>query len=275
MLRHIFVVLAVSALAACGGHSSEPPRTVVLTAAAVEPEARVQRLASCPSAVYGATTVVAEVDGGVELLVTATNEDSIREIRRRAGALVAASAPDGRHRGNGTNGGRYGRCPVVMRNTSVTMRDITGGTRIFVQPRDAAELHWLRRETEARAATISDAARFGPGEMAICPNAVANAKTLAYETPYGMDVEITGPPEAVADIRERANRLANRAVSGERGSRCPLAVPRAILEVTEMPGGARVSVRAAGPDEVENVRRAVHDRSADFEAPRVPRMPTH
>ncbi|HZF55177.1 MAG TPA: hypothetical protein VE093_41280 [Polyangiaceae bacterium] len=114
----------------------------------------------CPSSVEGASTALKDVEGGVEVTVTAKGEDAAKEIRARA-QFLASKARDtdpskSEHTGTGQGGGALGRCPVVMKETLVEVADVEGGSRITVKPRSAAELDWLRREARERNAKLSE-----------------------------------------------------------------------------------------------------------------------
>jgi hypothetical protein len=157
-----------------------------------------------------------------------------------------------------------------MRNTTVSVYDIPNGVVIRVRPNDTEQLHWLRRETAVRSAQLGRPASFGPGAMQLCPNAVAGSRTVVLDAPYGSDVEITADGAASAQaIRDRATRLSRQVVPGRLGDRCPVALPRAILETSEIAGGVRIAVQAAGPGEVDTIRRLVRERAADFEPAKI------
>jgi hypothetical protein len=113
------------------------------------------RMASCPTLIEGGATAIKDVEGGVELTVTAREAAATSEIRARARHVAEVSkeeAPQGRHNGTGRGGGKSGRCPVITRNTVITTDDVEGGARITVKPRDVAELDWVRREARERQA---------------------------------------------------------------------------------------------------------------------------
>jgi TusA-related sulfurtransferase len=110
-------------------------------------------MANCPNLVEGSATAIKDVEGGVELTVTAKDEAATRDIRARARHLADVSkqeTPASRHNGSGHGGGKSGRCPVVARNTVVTADDVEGGAKLTVKPKDPAELDWLRREARER-----------------------------------------------------------------------------------------------------------------------------
>ena len=111
------------------------------------------KMTNCPNLVEGSATAIKDVEGGVELTVTAKDEAATKDIRARARHLADVSkqeAPATRHNGSGHGGGKSGRCPVVARNTVVTADDVEGGAKLTVKPKDPAELDWLRREARER-----------------------------------------------------------------------------------------------------------------------------
>lgn len=117
-----------------------------------------KKMANCPSAVEGAITKVSEVEGGVEVAVTAKDEAAQREIRARAAHLVEASKADPTgvaHTGDGKGGGGLGRCPVVMKGTTVQAKDIEGGSLLAVKAVSPNDVATLRKEAAARAAVFS------------------------------------------------------------------------------------------------------------------------
>jgi hypothetical protein len=278
MLRRFALGLSFGAMivaSACGGRSEEGrPSTTVVTAATMTAAPPAQGpvpgerwTARCPSTVPGAATVVTERDGAVELRVTADDGAAAQEIMRRSAALAgSAAATRGRHRGDGAVGGTFGRCPVVGRNTTVRASEIPKGALVTVVPEDAAELHWLRRETEARAGELEAPLDPGPGAMKDCPNAVAGSRTRVEDAPYGANVEIvSSSPGAALEIQRRAARVVLRAVSAAGSPRCPVGVPNVSYYYTPLEDGARLGVRAASPRDLPYVRNATRARAADFQ----------
>ncbi|MBX3223193.1 MAG: hypothetical protein KF795_21960 [Labilithrix sp.] len=271
-LRWLFVAvpLVVAACHAPRGSGRPPTSQSTLTAAEASLArapiaAEAERMPLCPSAVAGARTAVHETAEGVELAITAAG-DAAGEIRRRAASLAAAAEETrGKHQGSGAGQARFGRCPVVMRNTRLAVREIPGGAAIAVEPAHPAELAWLRREVEARAAQLATPKAFGPGLMKTCPNAVPNAVTTVTDTPYGVEVKvIEATPAGTKAVRERAKELAARPVSDER---CPVGAANATLAVTEVPGGVKIAVKPKLPDDAASLRQAVHDRARSYEPP--------
>lgn len=279
---------------ACQG-AKEPAGVARITGASEvvtgAPAAQPERMPRCPNVVAGAATIVSEVPGGVELRVVAAG-DGVGEVRKRAAFLAgAAEETRGRHRGEGGGAAQFGRCPVVMRNTKLEVREIPGGAAIVVRPSDPAEVDWLRREVQARSAQLAAPKPFGPGLMKECPAAVPNAQVTVTDKPYGVDVKMTeGTAEGVRAIRERAKELAARgsgagarasadaspgssagAGSGAAEERCPAIAPNATLIAVDVPGGATIAIKAKRPTEVAPVRRLVHERARAYQSPFIAR----
>jgi hypothetical protein len=106
--------------------------------------------------VKDARTAVGDVAGGVELRVVGAG-DAVAEIHESARALdiaVSARRTAARHDGSGSGGGLSGRCPVVLKSTSLVMTPTPDGVTIVVTAGNAAEVDWLRRETRERLADL-------------------------------------------------------------------------------------------------------------------------
>jgi hypothetical protein len=150
--RTLHALLCAAALVGPASCKDNPP-TPTPTAASAETETTSAKLAHCPSAVDGTTTTIVDVPGGVELTVTGTSDDTAKDVRSRAHALVDAVKNEPatiKHNGKGEGGGTYGRCPVVMRDTTVDVADVDKGVKLTVVAKDAAQLDWLRRESRER-----------------------------------------------------------------------------------------------------------------------------
>lgn len=267
--RWLYLALLL-VLGACQSRANAPAGAGALTAANVPAgvaAAEAERMPHCPSVVTGATTTVIEVPDGIELRITARG-DQTQEVRRRASSLASAAADTrGKHRATGELNARFGRCPVVMRNTKIETREIPGGIAIVVKPSNVSELGWVRRETEARAAQLSAPKPFGPGLLKVCPNAVPGSETTVIDKPYGADVKVTAQTaEGVLAIRERARELAARGATND--ERCPAAISDATLSPTEIHGGMSIAIKAKRPEDIASVRHDVRERSRMFDPPR-------
>ncbi|WP_394838807.1 hypothetical protein LVJ94_18105 [Pendulispora rubella] len=119
------------------------------------------KMAHCPSAVQGTKTTVKDTKDGVDVTVVAAkakDADTEKEIRERAKALVEASKQDPasvHHTGSGTGGGGFGRCPVVLKDTTVTAKDTPGGTTFSVKASSATAVADLRKEAKSRSANFT------------------------------------------------------------------------------------------------------------------------
>ncbi len=116
--------------------------------------AGIGKMAHCPNAVKGATTAISDGSGAVAITVTAKDDGAVKEIRERARKIVLASQKTGtseiKHDGSGNGGGGFGRCPIVLKDTSVVEKDAPGGTLITVKPKNAKDLPTLKQEVHER-----------------------------------------------------------------------------------------------------------------------------
>jgi TusA-related sulfurtransferase len=116
------------------------------------------KMSHCPSAAEGAKTTIKNTPDGVALVVTSSSGDVTNDIRRRAKHLAEIAAEDGgagltlpSHTGEGGGGGNVGRCPVVLKDTQVKIKDVPGGTEIDVKAKTAGDVPKLQAETKERA----------------------------------------------------------------------------------------------------------------------------
>jgi hypothetical protein len=237
------------------------------------------KMAHCPSAVDGAATDVADVDGGVVLTVTAKDEAKTKEIRERSKFLADASkteAPSTQHNGSGQGGGALGRCPVVNRNTTVETADVEGGSKITVKPKNAAEVDWVRRESRERLKEIAEPGGrdAGQGKMAHCPSTVDGATTSVKATKDAVVVTVIAKDEAkTKEIRERAKTLVEAAKKDPTGvshkgdgsggggfGRCPVVIKDTTVEAKDVAGGSELTVKPKSAAEVAALEKEAKDR---------------
>jgi hypothetical protein len=112
------------------------------------------KMAHCPSSVDGATTEVKATKDAVVVTVKGKDEAQTKEIRERAKFLVEAAKKDPSgvtHKGDGSGGGGFGRCPVVVKDTTVESKDVDGGSELTVKPQKAGDLAALEKEAKERA----------------------------------------------------------------------------------------------------------------------------
>jgi hypothetical protein len=244
------------------------------------------KMAHCPSAVEGATTAIADVEGAVQLTVTVPGDAAVADVRARARFLSDAARSTTstvKHTGRGEGGGIFGRCPVVMRETQVDVTDVPGGAQILVRPKDAAQLDWLRRETRERneedvVAPASKGA--GNGKMSHCPSAVDGSSTAIKDGSGkgAFDVVVTATSEpAIKEIRVRARHLveASKLDAGEVAhtgdgtggggvGRCPVVMKDTVVTAKDIDGGAVLTVAPTRPETLAVVRHEAQDRVEKF-----------
>lgn len=117
-------------------------------------------MAHCPSAVPGATTRVADTDGGVIVTVAApTDAEAQAEIRRRVQfQLQIIDQPERsaiEHTGLGTGSGRFGYCPGMLEHTSLDARWTADGAELIVRADKPADVPRLRAVTRKRARALA------------------------------------------------------------------------------------------------------------------------
>lgn len=110
------------------------------------------RMAHCPSAVDGAKTTVTNTAKGVTVSITGA-ADKVAEIQTRAHHTADIAKKDvpnaGKHTGDGAGGGGVGRCPIVVEDTDVAVRDVPNGAEIDVT--STKDVPALQKETKDRA----------------------------------------------------------------------------------------------------------------------------
>jgi hypothetical protein len=116
--------------------------------------AGVGKMAHCPNAVRGATTAISDGASAVAITITAKDDGAVKEIRDRAKQIVLASQKSEtgeiKHDGSGNGGGGFGRCPIVLKDTSVVEKDAPGGALFTVTPKNAKDLPSLKQQVRER-----------------------------------------------------------------------------------------------------------------------------
>lgn len=271
---------SASSVASASAMPSASASAAPVASATLAPQGK---MAHCPSAVAGASTVVKDIEGGVSLAVTAKEPAAVGDVRARAKFLADSAknmSPDVKHTGGGEGGGAFGRCPVVMRNTAVEVKEVEGGAEISVKPKDAKELDWLRRESRERLAEIGDpnAKEAGQGKMANCPSAIDGATTTVKELKDGVEVTVVGKgDEAQKTIRERAKAVVAAAKleaqkvthkgdgSGGGGfGRCPVVLKETKVESKDVPGGVVFTVKPEKPAGLAELKKETAERAQKF-----------
>lgn len=299
-MRRLALIPFVLVLAGCPEKKNETPpapsatNTAVSTAtdaAAAAADASTaaadagkdSHMAHCPTAVTGATVAIKDVEGGVELSITAKDDAATKEIRDRMTKLAAADKNEAdagiKHTGTGQGRGVYGRCTIVMKNTKLETAEIPGGVKATVKAQEKSEVDWLRRETRDRDKEAKMAGSEGAGshKMAHCPSAVEGAKTAVKDTKEGVVVTVTGPKDKVEEIQSRAKHTADIAKmatppkvehtsEGKGGGglgRCPVVVEGdTTVDVKNLDNGAEITVKAK--KDPAALQKEAKDRAQNF-----------
>lgn len=240
---------------------------------------------NCPTSVPGATVAIKDVEGGVEVSITGKDEAATKEIRERTKKLADADKQDAgahvRHDHSGSGGGTTGRCTIIMRNTKLETGELPSGSKVIVKAVDKTEVDWVRRETRERDKEAKSTSAEGAGtqRMAHCPSAVTGAKTTVKDTKEGVLVTVTGPKEALTDIRDRAKHAVEVAKKGDTAKpehsgsgtgggglgRCPIVVEGdTTVAVKEIAEGVEVDVKTT--KDVAALQKEAKARAANFTA---------
>jgi hypothetical protein len=255
------------------------------TATAGDGGAHDAHMANCPSAAPGATTVLKDVEGGIEISITGKDAAAGKEIKARMAKLADADKNEAdagvKHDHAGGGHGVYGRCTIVMRNTKLTTADIPNGVKATVIATNKAETDWVRRETRDRdkEAKMPGADTAGAHKMAHCPSAVEGAKTVVKDSKEGVIVTVTATGDKVKDVRDRAKHTADVAKMAEapkvehnsegKGGggigRCPVVVEGdTTVEVKDVENGSEITVKAK--KDVPGLQKEAKARAANFGA---------
>jgi hypothetical protein len=94
----------------------------------------------CPNWVKGASSQIADAEGGMQVTITGASDAVATEIRSRARYLA-----DGLSKG----GDATGRCPVP-RSAQIEVKEIAGGVQLSVKPGVGGSVEQLRSQARAR-----------------------------------------------------------------------------------------------------------------------------
>ena len=116
-------------------------------------------------------------------------------------------------------------------------------------------------------------------QMANCPSAVPDAKTTVKDTKSGVIVTVTSDDAQARDeIRRRARIQQNVGMQPARGAIehtgggtgsgkygfCPGMIQGTRLAVDEVPGGARLTVRAGSASQIRSLQKTTRERARDL-----------
>jgi hypothetical protein len=143
--------------------------------------------------VDGARVEIADADRGVELTVTAEEGAAQAEVRRRAAHLAEVSAGRAREaHGRGQGGGFMRNCPVVTKNTQITVRDVPGGAVLRVVAQPPLDEKTLRAEARERLARLPL-----PRAQVVSEKTPSKGEVRYYSAVLA-DLDGKGAPELVA-----------------------------------------------------------------------------
>jgi len=258
------------------------PTATAMAAPTSTAAAAAGKMANCPSAVEGAATDIKDIEGGVEVAITAKTEAGTKDIRARAKALAEAAKTDSanrKHTGTGEGGGALGRCPVVMRDVTLDLSDIEGGTKVVVKIKEAAQLDWLRRESRERLVELATpgAKDAGQGKMIHCPSAVEGAKTAVKKAADAVVVTVTATgDDKVKDVRDRAKHLAEASKAAGAGKhtgdgsggggfgRCPVVLENTTVTAKDVEGGSELTVKPKDKAGLDALAKDAEERAKNF-----------
>jgi TusA-related sulfurtransferase len=152
------------------------------------PEPGPNKMVHCPNVVEGAKTTIKNSKEGVVITVTAKDEAAVQEIRKRAAHLAeAAKKPGGgQHTGEGDFGGSRGHCPVVMKDTTITVSEVKGGAKLTVKadkPDDVKTLQTAVKDRQAALAKSPPPAHTGTPSPAGTPDKSKDGKKPGASAP--------------------------------------------------------------------------------------------
>jgi hypothetical protein len=100
------------------------------------------------------------------------------------------------------------------------------------------------------------------GALASCPSAVPGATTIIENDVTGVVLTVTSDDHLVSDEIQR------RAHLQEKANACPGVVAGGAVAVDEIPDGARLTVHARSPSDVQALQQTTRARLRDLEAAR-------
>jgi len=249
------------------------------------------KMAHCPNAVTAAKVEIKDVEGGVDMIVTGADDASVKEIRERSKHLgdVAKemakerSADPSKHDGSGRGGSVHGRCPALIRDTTLDVADVDKGSKLTIKPVEAKEVDFLRREVREREADLEspDSKEAGKGKMAHCPSAVNDATTTFKDAKDAVVLDIVAKDDAGAkEIRERAKHLVEAAKKdpttvkhdgegdgGGKLGRCPVEMQDTTLDAKDIPNGTEITVKPTKAADLDKLKKEAKDRVENFNRP--------
>lgn len=148
---------------AAASASSAPARNSLGDPAAVR-----KQMLGCPVTVDGATTVITDLAGGVQLEVKGDSAAATEDIRKRAAHMAAmvAESRDPTAKGDAAakraalgppsigpkegTPGQSGQCPIMWRDGALEVVEIPNGSRFTLHTALPSDAGWLQRQTRER-----------------------------------------------------------------------------------------------------------------------------
>ena len=188
MRSTIHVVTMCIALTACGGgqRASAPAASgpavaagarantgvTVVPASEVQPAApapqrtnltgaKEKSMGRCPSAIDGAVTRFTPTADGGDLTIESSSPDAALDIQIIAGLHRGMKQPDaskGLHSGEHAGPGTIGYCPIVHKDTTVTIKKTAQGVRVHIAATQSDQVAALQKMLMERVDALPDGA---------------------------------------------------------------------------------------------------------------------
>ena len=131
-----------------------PPTPDAAAPAPTPPETSfLNNMKHCPAAVRGAKTTIAKTKDAVVVEISGEGDEMVSEIRARTTHLKdVQAAPDSKieHTGKGTGGSSSGACPVVTKDTTLTVAETKTGATATMKPVAPMTIDQLESEAQKR-----------------------------------------------------------------------------------------------------------------------------
>jgi TusA-related sulfurtransferase len=128
------IVLAVATLAACSSRQAPPPVAPQPVESSQMTGGLEHGMLNCPSAVDGAETRLRMTERGVDIFVRAKDPEARAEIAKLAERHTRMDRLTGwpEHTGKHGGPGEIGHCPIIHKNTQITLETVDDGVVLHV-----------------------------------------------------------------------------------------------------------------------------------------------
>ena len=157
------IVLVFATLAACSSRQASPPVSPVSPVSSSRPQEPSQTtgglehaMMNCPSAVDGADTRLRMTERGVDIFVRSQDPDARAEIVRLAGLHARMDRLTGwpEHTGKHGGPGEIGHCPIIHKNTQITVETADDGVVLHVIATTPDRVKRVQEQTVLRLASM-------------------------------------------------------------------------------------------------------------------------